>query len=79
MGERTSGKAFGAKTLRLMPRSSELLNKVWGLEGCPSKGQTMRKNRSVRLGFSGSTVLVVCRGDQVSFNTTEGGGVGIAK
>jgi hypothetical protein len=28
VGERTSGKAFGAKTLRLMPRFSELLNKV---------------------------------------------------
>ena len=28
VGERTSGKAFGAKTIRLMPRFSELLNKV---------------------------------------------------
>jgi hypothetical protein len=34
MGERTSGKAFGAKTIRLMRRFRELLNKVWGLEGC---------------------------------------------
>ena len=32
----------------------------------------MRKNRSVRFGFGGSTVLVACRGDQVSFNTTVG-------
>ena len=24
---------------------SELLNRVWGLEGCPLKGQTMRINR----------------------------------
>jgi len=23
----------------------KLLNKVWGLEGCPLKGQTMRINR----------------------------------
>jgi hypothetical protein len=29
-----------------MPRFKELLNKVWGLQGCPSKGQTsaMAKN-----------------------------------
>ena len=40
-----------------------LLNQVWGLEGCPLKGQTMRKNRSVRFGFCGSTVLLGCRGD----------------
>ena len=32
----------------------------------------MRKNRSVRFGFGGSTVLVGSRGDQVSFNTTDG-------
>ena len=50
--------------------------KVWGLEGCHSKGQTMRKNRSVRFGFGGSTVLVVCSEDQVSFYTTGGGGLG---
>jgi hypothetical protein len=34
VGERASGKAFGAKTLRLISRYSELLNKVWSLEGC---------------------------------------------
>ena len=55
-----------------MLRFSELLNKVWGLEGCPSKGQTMRKNRSVRFGFGEATVLVACRGDQVSCYTTVG-------
>ena len=32
----------------------------------------LRKNRSVRFGFCGSTVLVACSGDQVSFNTTVG-------
>ncbi len=32
----------------------------------------MLMNRSVRFGFGGSTVLVVSRGDQVSFNTTVG-------
>jgi hypothetical protein len=32
----------------------------------------MRTNRLFRFGFSGSTVLVACRGDQVSFNTTVG-------
>ena len=31
VGERTSGKAFGAKTIRLMLRFSELLNKVCDL------------------------------------------------
>jgi hypothetical protein len=31
VGERASGKAFGAKTLRLMLRFSELLNKVCDL------------------------------------------------
>jgi hypothetical protein len=51
---------------------SELLNKVWGLEGCPFKGQTIRTNRSVRFGFGGSTVLVASREDQVSCYTTEG-------
>ena len=60
---------------RSMLRLLELLNKVWGLEGCPLKGQTMRKNRSVRFGFGGSTVLSAWFGDQVSFNTTVGGGV----
>ena len=33
----------------------------------------MSKNRYVRFGFCGSTVLVAGRGDQVSFYTTEGG------
>ena len=32
----------------------------------------LRINRCVRFGFSGSTVLVGSRGDQVSFNTTDG-------
>ena len=49
-----------------------LLNKVWGLEGCPLKGQPVRTNRCVRFGFCGSTVLVASLGDQVSFDTTEG-------
>ena len=31
MGERASGKAFGAKTIRLMLRFTELLNKVCDL------------------------------------------------
>ena len=31
VGKRTSGKAFGAKTLRLMPRFTELLKKVCDL------------------------------------------------
>ena len=33
----------------------------------------MRKNRYVRFGFGGATVLVACHGHQVSFNTTEDG------
>ena len=32
----------------------------------------VRKNRRVRFGFGGSTVLLGSGGDQVSFNTTEG-------
>ena len=43
---------------RTFVRFSELLNKVWVLEGCPLEGQTMRTNRYVRFGFGGSTVLV---------------------
>ena len=39
---------------------SELLNRVWGLEGCPSKGQTMRTNRWVRFGSGGATLLLAC-------------------
>jgi hypothetical protein len=35
--------------------------------------EPLRKNRSVRFDFGGSTVLVACRGDQVSFNTTVDG------
>jgi phosphatidylserine decarboxylase len=34
----------------------------------------LRKNRYVRFGFGGSTVLLGSSGDQVSFNTTVGGG-----
>jgi hypothetical protein len=52
-----------------------LLDQVWGLEGCPLKGQTMRKNRYVRFAFGWATVLVACLGLQVSFNTTVGGDV----
>ena len=55
-----------------MIRFSILLIQVWGLEGCPLKGQTMRKNRSVRFDFSGATVLAALRGHQVSFYTTVG-------
>jgi len=51
-----------------------LLNKVWGLEGCPLKGQLVRTNRRGRFVFGGSTVLVASNGDQVSFNTTVGDG-----
>jgi hypothetical protein len=57
-----------------MLRFSVLLNKVWGLEGCPSKGQPVRTNRSVRFDFCGGTVLLAFSGDQVSFYTTVGGG-----
>ena len=34
VGERASGKAFGAETVRLTLKFAGLLNKVWGLEGC---------------------------------------------
>jgi hypothetical protein len=54
---------------------SVLSNKVWGLEGCPSKGQTVRMNCCGRFGFGGSTVLLICCGCVVSFYTTVGGGV----
>ena len=37
----------------------------------------MRTNRFVRFDFCGSTVLVGSSGDQVSFNTTVGGGDGV--
>jgi hypothetical protein len=59
VGERASGKAFGAKTIRLMRRFRELLNQVWGLEGCPLKGQLVRTNRRGRFVFGGLTVLLV--------------------
>ena len=55
-----------------MIRFSELLNVVWGLEGCPLKGQPVHMNRSLRFCFGGATVLVASLGDQVSFYTTEG-------
>ena len=71
MGERASGKAFGAKTIRLMLRFTELLNQVRGLEGC-SHFYPLRKNRGVRSGFSDSTVLSASSGDQVSCYTTVG-------
>jgi len=35
----------------------------------------LRKNRLARFDFRAGFVLVACRGDQVSFNTTVGGGV----
>ena len=60
-----------------MLRFRGLLNKVWGLEGCPLKGQPVRTNRSVRFGFGGCTVLLAGRGDQVSFSTTVGGWVAL--
>jgi len=41
-----------------MLRLSVLLNKVWGHKGCLFKGQTMRKNRCVRFGFSAGFVLL---------------------
>ena len=34
----------------------------------------MHTNRSVRFDFSVATVLLACSGDQMSFNTTVGGG-----
>jgi hypothetical protein len=49
------------------------LNQVWGLEGCPHF-YPLRKNRSVRFDFSVATVLSGWRGQEVSFNTTVGGG-----
>ncbi len=38
----------------------------------------MRINRRARLGFGGTTVLVACSGDQMSFNTTVGEGLATA-
>jgi len=45
------------------------------MNGCPLKGQPVRKNRWVRFDFSGSTVQLAWCGDQVSFYTTVGFGV----
>jgi hypothetical protein len=59
VGERARGKAFGATTIRLMRRFRELLNQVWGLEGCPLKGQLVRTNRRGRFVFGGLTVQSV--------------------
>ncbi len=56
-----------------MPRHTVLLNQVWGLEGCPLKGQPERTNRSVRFDFSVATVLVARIRLEVSFYTTVGG------
>jgi len=39
----------------------------------------LRRNRSVRFGFSVATVLLACSGYQVSCYTTEGGGVALLK
>ncbi len=44
VGERAGGKAFGAKTLRLMLSFSGLLNRVWGPEGY-SSFLALRTNR----------------------------------
>ena len=57
---------------RTFVRFSELLNQVWGLEGC-LQNSPLRTNRYVRFGFGGSTVLLGWGEDQVSFNTTVGG------
>jgi hypothetical protein len=55
-----------------MLRFRELFNQVWGLEGClPIFSPALKPLNLVA--FSVETVLVVCRGDQVSFNTTVGG------
>jgi len=40
------------------------------MNGCPLKGQPVRKNRWVRFGFSGWTVLLAWCGLQVSCYTT---------
>ena len=53
-----------------MLRFPELLNQVWGLEGCPSKGQPFLAHRWIRFGFGGVTVLVGHCGYHVSFYTT---------
>jgi hypothetical protein len=55
-----------------------LLNKVWGLEGCPPF-LALRTNRSVRFVFGGLTVLSGRSGHSVSFYTTVGGGVALLK
>ena len=45
---------------------------VWGLGGC-RQISPLRTNRSVRSGFSGSTVLLASRCHLLSFYTTVGG------
>ena len=50
----------------------ELLNKVWGLEGCPHF-YPLPTDRSVRFDFTVTTVLQGSSGDRVSFYTTVGG------
>ena len=55
----------------LIPKTFE---QSLGLEEC-LHFYPLRKNRSVRFDFSGSTVLLASRGHSVSFNTTVGGDV----
>jgi|LakMenE18May11ns_1017448.scaffolds.fasta_scaffold7424875_1 hypothetical protein len=59
-----------------MFRFSKRLNQVWGLEGYSSFLSAAYELLG-RFEFSVTTVLVVSRGDQVSFNTTVGGGVDV--
>ena len=59
VGERASGKAFGAKTLRLMLSLSELLNTVWvykaEVDDCKSKKCIVKfKNENI-FTFIGNT------------------------
>ncbi|MEY3100194.1 MAG: hypothetical protein RIS63_1093, partial [Bacteroidota bacterium] len=56
-----------------LQRFTVLLNQVWGLKVCPSKGQTMRTNRRVRSDFCWLTVLSGSSGFEVSRYTTVGG------
>ena len=49
------------------------MNQVWGLSGCPHF-YPLLTDRSVRFNLSVGTALPVSSGDQVSFNTTVGGG-----
>jgi hypothetical protein len=64
VGERTSGKAFVAKTLILMPRFSELSNKVSGLEGCRLFLPDAHKSLSqvwLRRGYRACGLVIRCR------------------